>query len=342
MTDRPSIRNHVCSPRNVISFLLGLGLLVLTVRSVTTVDVDAALTSLQEADPLWFVAALCLFQGLGIVRSLRWQLLLENVGYTVHGDSRIGSLTELTRIIYLGWFANCVTVARLGDVYRCSVLHRSTDADISVTAGTVLTERIVDIAILVVALVAAVIVVFWGDVPPAVLQTTMIGTGLLIVVISGLLVIDRAGRSFDRWLPGRVQRIYRRVRRGTVDSLDRYPQLVGYTAIGWLFEGMTMYLVGVALGVDLSFGGAFVAALVGVLLSTIPITPGGLGVTEAGIALVLGWVGLDPTAVAAVTICYRLISYWSVVGVGVTVYAIGLWYPISLSVNRLTRSTDQL
>ena len=52
---------------------------------------------------------------------------------------------------------------------------------------------------------------------------------------------------------------------------------------------------------------AFVAASV---LRMIPITPGGLGFVEAGLAVTLVWAGLSAANATVATLAYRLVSYW--------------------------------
>ncbi|WP_231183406.1 lysylphosphatidylglycerol synthase transmembrane domain-containing protein [Haladaptatus sp. DYF46] len=331
MVDGAAIARRVGTPENALSFLFAGGVVALTAWSMAGVDWSAVLGYLVEMNPVSFLFALVTFHGLSLVRSLRWRTLLRNVGYELTATGPFGVIVELTRIVYLGWFANCITVARLGDVYRCSLLQRSADVDFSVAVGTVLTERIVDLSILLLVLGVATLVAFRGGLPSLVTTAMLAGTALSVFGIAGVLVLQHSGKRIERLVPSRVRRYFAQLRHGTLNSFDRLPALVGYTAIGWIIEGVTMYAVAMAIGVSLSLASAFVAALVAVLLSTIPVTPGGLGVTEAGIAFVLGWVGLDATAVAAVTVLNRLISYWSVVGIGLLVYGIGLRFPISLS-----------
>ena len=52
---------------------------------------------------------------------------------------------------------------------------------------------------------------------------------------------------------------------------------------------------------------AYVAAAT---LSMIPITPGGLGFVEAGLAGVLTLAGASPDEAVLATLLYRLFSYW--------------------------------
>lgn len=72
--------------------------------------------------------------------------------------------------------------------------------------------------------------------------------------------------------------------------------LAAYSVLGWLIEGATLWLLGLAVGLNLSATGALVAGLVASLLSVEPVTPGGLGVTEPGIVLVLTSLGISGAA----------------------------------------------
>jgi uncharacterized protein (TIRG00374 family) len=48
----------------------------------------------------------------------------------------------------------------------------------------------------------------------------------------------------------------------------------------------------------------------------IPITPGGLGFVEAGLATTLVWAGLPAANATLATLAYRLVSYWLPLVVG--------------------------
>jgi uncharacterized protein (TIRG00374 family) len=61
-------------------------------------------------------------------------------------------------------------------------------------------------------------------------------------------------------------------------------------------------------------------ALVASLLTTIPALPGGLVLVEGGIIAVLVFFGLSASQAFSVAILDRLISYWSLIGVGLVVF----------------------
>ncbi len=61
-------------------------------------------------------------------------------------------------------------------------------------------------------------------------------------------------------------------------------------------------------------------ALVASLLTTIPALPGGLVLVEGGIIAVLVFFGLSASQALSVAILDRLISYWSLIAVGLAVF----------------------
>src|SRR4029077_14852561 len=64
---------------------------------------------------------------------------------------------------------------------------------------------------------------------------------------------------------------------------------------------------------------AYVASVV---LGMIPITPGGLGFVEAGLAAMLGLAGVPGPSATLATLAYRLVSYWGPILAGPVAYAL--------------------
>jgi len=59
----------------------------------------------------------------------------------------------------------------------------------------------------------------------------------------------------------------------------------------------------------------------GSLLTTLPITPAGLGVVELGTGAVLVKViGLDPALAGSIVLLDRVVAYWSLILVGLALY----------------------
>jgi len=105
---------RVFRPRNIASFLLALAVLYLVYRQFLGLDWREAWASVRGASPGLFAIAFVIFYCSFPLRGLRWKALLENVGYGRDVGLLVPSTLGLTRIMYLAWFANCVTIARLG------------------------------------------------------------------------------------------------------------------------------------------------------------------------------------------------------------------------------------
>ena len=70
-----------------------------------------------------------------------------------------------------------------------------------------------------------------------------------------------------------------------------------------------IWMVGALLAESVSFGCAF--ALQRLFLKTfLPLTPGGLGIIEAGLSSILILAGVSPSKAFLATLAYRLCSYW--------------------------------
>ena len=102
----------------------------------------------------WLIAALS-FSALGpLFRGLRWNLLLEPIGYDVPRKD-----TVLT--VFTGYAANII-IPRVGEICRCGMLELNARVPFSKGLGTLVAERVVD-AVLLGLIVAAGIVISWNE-----------------------------------------------------------------------------------------------------------------------------------------------------------------------------------
>jgi uncharacterized protein (TIRG00374 family) len=315
---------RVFRPRNVVSLLLALVVLFLMYRELLGLDWREVWASIRGANAGLFALAFAVFYCSFPLRALRWKTLLNNVGYGRADGNPLPSASGLTGIMYLAWFVNCLTVARLGDVYRGYLLKKRAGVSFAVTLGTVLAERLLDLAVLAAMIGAGALVIFHGSLPAELTQALVAGLIFSGIGVVGLLSMRRFREvirgAVERVLPKRAHVYYARLEHGIVDSFRRLPALVAYSVIGWLLEGTTLYLTAAAVGAPVPVASALVVALAASLLTTVPFTPGGLGFTEAGMVLLLGWLGLDTSTASAVTLLFRVINYWSIVVLGFVLY----------------------
>jgi uncharacterized protein (TIRG00374 family) len=321
--EKKSLLAEVARPRNVIPVVVAIGGLLLAARGLLGISLSAIWAQLADANPLLLILAVGVFYLSFPVRALRWRTLLENAGLR-----RIPPLNHLTRMLVLGSFANSVSVAQLGDVYRGYLLKQESQASLPMTLGTILAERLVDLVTLVGLLSVAALTVYRGRLPQPGTDALLAGFGLSVFGLLTLITLPKMRRAVERLLPKRWHGGYSGFEHGAVQSLRRVPLLVTYSTIAWLIEGATLLLLGAAIGVDLSVAGALVAGLVASLLSVEPVTPGGLGVTEPGIVLVLTSLGVAGAGASAIALLNRLVNYLSLAVAGGLMY---LWRTASLT-----------
>ena len=78
----------------------------------------------------------------------------------------------------------------------------------------------------------------------------------------------------------------------------------------WVFDYLTLVFALAAVGARPSVALVLVAYSAASLLGQLPLTPGGLGVVEAGLTGTLALIGVNGGAAVLATLAYRLFNYW--------------------------------
>jgi uncharacterized protein (TIRG00374 family) len=113
-----------------------------------------------------------------------------------------------------------------------------------------------------------------------------------------------------------------------LNSFRGIPGLVALTLLAWSGEVVRLYLVTLSLGLPgIAESVIIFVALAAALMTTLPLTPAGLGFAEGaivGVFLLAASAGLAPGvdehAAASIALLDRGISYWSLIAVGLVVY----------------------
>ena len=323
-----SIARRVFSLPTLISLALAAAFLAFL---ATRLDVDpsAIWQQLRSANPLYLCLAIAVHYTTFLFRGLRWRLLLNNA--RAEGERGAGFL-QCSQLVLLGWFANSVAWLRLGDAYRAYLYHEDTRAPFVRTMGTILSERLLDVATIVL-LIAISLPFLVGSGAGGAWTVAVTAAALLGVLALVLLFIAATRGSGDRllrhavaWLPLRLSdwllERYRQFRDGALLSLRRVPLAAAWGLLGWLAEIARLYLVTQALDIQLSPALIVFATLANSLLTLVP-TPGGLGAVEAGLAGLLKQLStLSNPSVAALVVIDRSISYLSVIATGAVLFLV--------------------
>ena len=110
------------------------------------VDWDSTWTRLSTSNIYLYAVGLASYYFGFILRGLRWRIILDNAASADQGLRKNGpSVAICSRYILLGWFANAVTLFRLGDAYRAYVMTRRTVYTFPMVMGTVLALSLIHI-----------------------------------------------------------------------------------------------------------------------------------------------------------------------------------------------------
>jgi len=322
-----TLRKRVLSLPTLITAVLGATLLGFALWRIFDFEWAEVWDNIRGVHPGKYLLALLLYYSSFWFRGLRWRLLARTANIGGDDGKNVPGATTLSGIILMGWFANSVAFMRLGDAYRGWALSRETGGNFPSSLGTVLAERVQDMAaVLILVLVAAVWITVGGDskVPGWVVFAAF---ALVAVLVLGLLAMRLAGERLSHRLPARIESAYVNFQRGTLDSFSgrAIPPQLALGITGWMLEIARFYFVADAMNIEISFGVVMFAALANAMLTTIP-TPGGFGFVEGGLTGLLILFGLNDSDSLSLVAVDRTISWLSVVLSGGILFAV--WHAV--------------
>jgi uncharacterized protein (TIRG00374 family) len=317
-----ALSRRLRQPRTIISILIPLAVIAVFV-AINGDQLGRVPGLIAEANPLLVGLAFLIFYAGFPLRGFRWALLLRGTGLRV-------STRDSTEILFLSWLVNCVVPAKLGDVYRAYLLKINTAASLSRTFGTVFIERVFDVIAIALLGIAAGFWSFRDGLPPPIQVIFAIGLIVVAALAVGLFTMRNFGRRILTALPfpPRLLELYDRFEEGVFRAitLRQMPLLGGLTGTIWMTESLRLFLVIQAFGftdVRVGLSGAVFVALIGSLLTAVPLSPAGLGIVEAGIVGVLTVAYGVPLAEAtAIALLDRVISVFSIIVLGSLAYLV--------------------
>lgn len=319
-----SLGRRVFNLRTAVSLAVGVAILAFGLSRLQ-VNLADTVQVIRTADWRLMIAALVVYYSTFLFRALRWRGMLVNAGTPRETVPPVGRLAE---IIYLSWFANSVVPAKLGDVYRAYLLRRQSAISFSKAGGTIVAERLVDLAVLLVLIGVSGLLSFHGLLPKTIVTVLEISSALVLLAGIALLAMRQLDGTVRRLVPKRFEGIYAHFHEGVLGSFGGYHWLVGLTLCSWLAEAGRLFLVTRAVGLTLSPNLLMSLLMVvfisggAALLTAPPGTPAGVGYVEASIAYAFTLLGTSPAVALSVAILDRSISFLSLIVGGAIVYVL--------------------
>jgi uncharacterized protein (TIRG00374 family) len=320
------------------------------------VDLGEIRTALLEANYLYVAPAIALYFVAVYFRSLRWKYLLSPM--------RTFPVSRLYPVIVIGYMANNLLPARLGELVRAYYLARRERFNASAALATIAVERVYDgVTLLAFAAVSAPILFLLGQFDGGSglsrIAWILIG-GLMVALFLGALgfltCLAVAPRFMDfvqwctrmipaRWGRSQVQNLILTFVAGlkVLSSPRQHLTLFIFSLPVWLFEASTYFLIGYSFGIDQLFGSVWNFILAVLLLTatsnlatSLPTAIGGIGPFEVVAQQTLLAMGVGASVGAAYAGFVHLIALW----LPVTLAGLALAWKQNLSIQELAGAGD--
>ena len=328
--------------------ILGLAVTVFLLWWVLR-DVELAVlwAEVREADFLLLGLAVAIATLTFFLRALRWKVLLA----PIYSGS---SLRSRWAAVNIGFMANNLLPARVGEFARAYALSRLEPVSVSGAFGSLVVERVLDgIAIVFFMFVAMAAPGFpWErasqDGPlGAIIRSAVVILGLLLVFMLLLLLFPRPlvrmAERLARFLPKRMARTFVDALEAFLDGLKilRKPRLLALAIVWslavWAWQSSAFWVAFRAFGIDVGYDAAlFVNAIIGFAVG-VPAAPGFFGTFHAGARMGLGVYGVAAAPTLAFAFGFHLGGF-------IPVTLIGLYYAwkLGFSMTEVGRSEERV
>jgi glycosyltransferase 2 family protein len=339
--------------RTAVGVLLSLLLLGWALRDVSLAEV---MRQIRDADVLLLSASIAVALAGFYIRAVRWGILLIPVAPGIPLRPRIAAT-------FIGFAANNLLPARIGEFARAFTLSRLTGVKVGSAFATLVIERLLDGLILVALLFAAMAAPgFPADlqIGGVNLRTAAGGIALLMVGVALFLFLAvmrpryaaQLAHLLVRILPVRARhpivQLLRSFAAGlaVLRSTRLFVASVGIAVGQWLFLAVSFVLAFAAFGIDhVPFSGAvFLQSLIGLAVA-IPSSPGFFGPYEAASRIGLAFWDVPSDQAISFAIGFHIAGFLPVTLIGVYyVWRLGLrWSEVRESEEAVeTRSVDAL
>ena len=276
-------------------------------------DWEALITQILTVNPLVIILAVLLSLGNYFCRFLKWLLFTRSLELDI-------PLIDNFLIFFAG-LSLSITPAKVGEAIRAFFLQKTSSVDLSKGLASTFSERLIDL--LAVTLLALIGVFSLG------LQQSNEFLPILLIILLGILIgvfififdplyaifswifnlgpWDEVGKRIDKFRADVVVTLHYDVFLGAL--------LLGI--IGWACEGLGFFLLAQSLKIPISFETAILIYATSSLLGAISFLPGGLGVMEGSMELLLvNLLVISLSTAGALVILIRVTTLWFGVTLG--------------------------
>ncbi len=204
------------------------------------------------------------------------------------------------RIICIGYMLNAILPAKAGDI---NIIYSLKQRGISLvrSANILIHYRIMDLFSLILISLPLLLIYMKDKIPENIINYLIIIGA--IITIPALILIDKKGiiSKLLQFLERKISINFLKkfINRGhklyadyeiLLKNKKRWSALISLS--GWIIEGLVSYIIAIAIGHPINLYIIFLAVSLGNISKVIPITPGGIGIYETTVMLLLSIFGI--------------------------------------------------
>ena len=282
-------------------------------------DTSSIWLEIRNANKKWILIAIVCGILSHLARALRWNLLLEPLGYSA-------SVAASFHAVILGYLVN-MALPRVGEVTRPAVLSRLENIPFNKLMGTVVIERIVDLLITILIAIGIFIIQFGlisdfcMNLYSQMNSNSLLISALVATILIGMGIVAFIKREWFYQLPiltklkGFVEGLVEGFK--TIFNLKRKSQFITYSLFIWVMYFCMPICIFYALAGTAHLGASagLTVLLFGTAAMIIPV-PGGIGTFEFLVPKALDLYQITGSIASSYTLITHALQFLVIIGVG--------------------------
>ena len=257
--------------------LLGLLLIYYSYANTTSLERIEIYSSMKSADFKFVFLSIFLGVLSHLIRSLRWQSMLKPLGYKI-------SLLNSIMSVLIAFLSN-LGIPRSGEFLRASSISYYEKIPFEKSFGTIVTERIIDVIILVALILYGVSIFSKIDIPEFSINKKLIFS-FFYFLFFGLIIYYFISKSKYK---NRIKNLFMGLKKGVLSiiKIENKSIFIFHSLFIWLCYFLMFYVVKFSIPetYNLEFEPIFLAFLAGAI--AMALTNGGIGTYPLAIAAVI-------------------------------------------------------
>lgn len=320
--------------KNVLFLLSIVASIICSWLFVRKIDWALLKNALIEANYWFIIPTIILNLLFYVVRAFRWQGLLSHI--------KTIPAINLLSLTFIGFMANNILPARVGEALRPFLLYKKEDIKFSTSVATVIVERIFDMLVLIIFTVGVIVLLphpspshnnllvytsvnhvntMKESIIPSLKKWTEVFAVVGVFTIVSLFLVVTKPDFFKKilyklcsFLPHKVKdkilEFYESFVHGLkiLENKTQTVWILSLSLLVWIICGAEIYLLGFSFHLHLPFVGACFVAVCLALAVALPQAPGYIGVFHIAVVKSLDIFGIQTTAAQSYAIILWAIS----------------------------------